>query len=215
MNDTAVVGELIEKNDAILPTVDSLVNDYRRGFVKTVEGILVMGKAVYEADSLNRDDKNKFYIEANLVKNSATSKKFKAIGEKYFLFQEKQDSLPLAWTSIYQLTKLSDEKFIEYIEDEKINPDKTGNEIRALVEGKKNSNPSSTKTVNQENKNEGWSLNEDTSDLLFHIRIKGDDTSKIQNLLKTLNDLAEEDVSVKGNEKFNVVRDLYAVRNGG
>lgn len=183
--------------------VDILVDDYRRGFGKTVEGILAMCKAVYESDSLGRKDEKKFYIEANLVKSSPTCKRFKAIGERYVLFQEKQDCLPSALSSIYELTKLSDEKFIEYVEDEKINPDKTCNEIKDLIGDRKPSENTRSKSSNKGSNNES-SLDDNSDDLIFQVRVKGDDLIKIRDLVNTINSLADNDVlGVNGNEKFN------------
>jgi len=194
--------------------VDKLVGHYNQGIGKTVQGILIMCKAVYDAYQIeNMSDQNKFFNNVNLDKNSSTCKKFKAIGEKYVQFEKIEKSLPPAWTSLYELTRLDDEKLINYIEEDKIHSKIKLFKIKELIDGKKSQ--SSSKSNNEESKFEGWGLNEDTSDLIVHVRIKGDNASRIQNLLKTLNDLAEVDVNVKGNDKFSVVRDLYAVRNGG
>jgi len=200
-NEMAVIngstGEVINFSKA-----DRLVDDYRRGFGKTVEGILAMCKAVYESESLSRKEEKKFYIEVNLVKSSSTCKKFKAIGERYVLFKEKQDCLPLAWTSIYELTKLSKEQFIEYVEDEKINPDKTGNEIRALVDDKKPS--SNIRSSNKGSNNNEPSLDDNSDDLIFQVRVRGDDLMKIKDLVNMINSLADNNVlGVNGNIKFN------------
>lgn len=202
-NEMAVINGGVTGEAIHFSKVDKLVDDYRRGFGKTVEGILAMCKAVYESGSLSRKDEKKFYIEANLVKSSSTCKKFKAIGEKYVLFQEKKDCLPLAWTSIYELTKLSDEQFIEYVENEKINPDKTGNEIRDLIGDRKPSENTRSKSSNKGSNNE-FSLDDNSDNLIFQVCVKGDDLIKIRDLVNMINSLADNDVlGVNGNEKFN------------
>ena len=196
--------------------VDKLVGHYNQGIGKTVQGILIMCKAVYDAYQIeNMSDQNKFFNNVNLDKSSSTCKKFKAIGEKYVLFEKIEKSLPPAWTSLYELTRLDDEKLTNYINDNKIHSKIKLSKIKELIGDKQSPSLSPSNPVNQKDTDEGWKLNEDTSDLIVHIRIKGDTASRIQDLLKTLNDLTDVDVSVKGNGKFSVVRDLYAVRNGG
>lgn len=73
---------------------------------------------------------------------SATIKKYVLIGENADKFRKYIDRIPSAWTTLYQLTQLSDDQFHQLMEHGKITPLSTGEEIKLLAnESKPKSKP--------------------------------------------------------------------------
>lgn len=191
--------EIID-NENLSPKVLELVSNYKTGIGKTVEGILAMSKSVSEALKIkNQKEKNVFFNEVNLDRNSSMAKKLKVIGDKYDLFLQNQNSLPPAWTSLYQLTKLEEDNLLKLIEDEVINPTITGTEINKLV------GYTPRESVKKALTNNILQL-ENKEDLEVKIQFKGKDYSKINDFLKSLKLLSQADVLiVKGNYVFNSI----------
>lgn len=192
-NETGLVIETIKIN-----SVEQLVSDYKTGVGKTVEGILRMSRAVFEASLLkNSKDKRTFFIEANLDINSSTHIKLKAIGERYDFFLKNQNSLPSSWTSLYLLTKIDEEKIIQFISEDSINSFVKGNELKQLVGVKPRLN--SNKIVISKARSV-----DDKEIIEFTIKFQGDQISKVISTIKSITKMVKknDDLNIEGNEKY-------------
>ena len=177
------------------------MSEYKTGIGKTVEGILRMSRAVFEASLLkNPKDKNTFFNEANLVKNSSTYIKLIAIGERYDFFLKNQNSLPSSWTSLYLLTKIDEEKIIQFITEDLIHSSVKGDELKELVGVKPrlNSNKILTSKVQSVEKN---------GNIEFTIKFQGERISKVESIIKTITEMVStnSDLDIEGNEKYRAL----------
>lgn len=185
----------VEKNTAVeLTDVESIVSRYISFYNKTIEGVLGMSKAVYDASRLNADQKDEFCLKTNLDEKSATFKKYVKIGKKYDLFFKHQDKLPPNWTSLYTISTLKDEVVDSLLENDEIHPNMTGIELKDLISKFTNTVlTSSTKSKYEK----------ETVDLVFDLRVTGESKKKLIPILKLLKELRSDDfIQIDGNEIF-------------
>lgn len=181
-------------NTVVVNEVDSIVSRYVGFYNKTVEGILGMSKAVFDASRLNADDRAEFCEKTNLDEKSSTYKKYVKIGNKYEVFFKHQDKLPPNWTSLYTITSLTDSVVEDLLDREEINPNMTGSELKTLVN--KFTNNGLPHKPNDKYKNE-------TVDVVFDLRFTGESKQKILPLLVLLKELRGDDlITIQGNENF-------------
>lgn len=195
-NQTTTIDNLTQKiieNTTMSTEVKELVSQYKTGIGKTVEGVLVMSKAVLEASCLtNHKDRNMFFIEANLDRNSSTCKKLKSIGERYDFFLKNQRSLPSAWTSLYLLTKLEENKFNGLVEREIINPMIKGKEILDIVGSK-------PRIIVKKDLSSNSSFFDNEEDISFKVTFKGDRISKVDSNIREIIEM------IKSNGELNII----------
>lgn len=108
--------------------MDNLIETYQTSTKNAVENILNMCIAVKEIDEkrkaklINDFDVMYFCATVSLERKSATYRKYRKIGEHAERFKKHMDSLPSAYSVLFQITTLDSEKFEEMIESEQINP---------------------------------------------------------------------------------------------
>lgn len=108
--------------------MDNLIETYQTSTKTAVENILNMCIAVKEIDEkckaklINDFDVTYFCATVSLDRKSATYRKYRKIGEHAERFKKHMDSLPSAYSVLFQITTLDPEKFEEMIESEQINP---------------------------------------------------------------------------------------------
>ena len=116
-----------------------LVKNYAETFcgfmTKTAENYLEMGRVVMEADkNLNKNDFKAFLFMVGVDKNSTTLRKLKSIGVKYDLLKANLNSLPSAWTTLYEISRLGNEKIEENIEKGLIHPRVEGVDVKVMID---------------------------------------------------------------------------------
>lgn len=197
----------IIENTTMSTEVKELVSQYKTGIGKTVEGILGMSKAVLEASFLtNHKDRNMFFIEANLDRNSSTCKKLKSIGERYDFFLKNQRSLPSSWTSLYLLTKLEENKFNGLVEREIINPMIKGKEILDIVGSK-------PRIIVKKDLSSNSSFFDNEDDISFKVIFQGDQISKVDSIIREIIEMIKSngELNIILNEKCKTVFDFELV----
>jgi hypothetical protein len=181
-------------NVVVLTDVESIVSRYIGFYNKTIEGVLGMSKAVFDASRLNADQREEFCQKTNLDEKSATFKKYVKIGKKYDVFFKYQDKLPPNWTSLYTISSLKDEVVDILLENDEITPNMTGLELKNLMSRYTDTVLTST-TKNKYEK--------EKVDLVFDLRLTGESKGKLLPLLKLLKELRSDDsIKIDGNEIF-------------
>jgi hypothetical protein len=192
MNNEIITTET--NNIVVLTDVESIVSRYIGFYNKTIEGVLGMSKAVFDASRLNADQREEFCQKTNLDEKSATFKKYVKIGKKYEVFFKYQDKLPPNWTSLYTISSLKDEVVNILLENDEITPNMTGLELKNLM----SRYTDTVLTSMTKNKYE-----KEKTDLVFDLRLTGESKSKILPLLKLLKELRSDDsIKIDGNEIF-------------
>jgi hypothetical protein len=93
-----------------------LVEKFNSFARKTAEGVLEMAKVVYEAKKLKESEFHKFCEIVGMSGSSSTVLKLIKIGEKYEFLIGHAEKLPANWTTVYELSKLTEEKIEELID---------------------------------------------------------------------------------------------------
>jgi hypothetical protein len=200
---TTEIVTTVNTNEIVETTkVETYVKNYRSYFNKSVEGILGMSKAVWDANRLTQADKDEFCKQTGLVEKESTYKKLLKIGTKYQLYINKQNNLPANWTTLYTLTSLTNEAIESAIEIGSIHADMTGLEAKALLpESNKK-----TKTTVKNNEETDPIENEDI--VIVNFKYSGDDMAKVKSLFEKLQKAAIVlGATCEGNKKFRTLFD--------
>lgn len=97
------------------------------------ENTIDMCEVFFQAKNSLGDEFATLCAAINYDVQSATIKKYVLIGENADKFRQYIDRIPSAWTTLYQLTQLSDDQFHQLMEHGKITPLSTGEEIKLLA----------------------------------------------------------------------------------
>lgn len=97
------------------------------------ENTIDMCEVFFHAKNSLGDEFATLCAAINYDVQSATIKKYVLIGENADKFRQYIDRIPSAWTTLYQLTQLSDDQFHQLMEHGKITPLSTGEEIKLLA----------------------------------------------------------------------------------
>lgn len=111
---TSVVGGLnlvVESKE-----ISILVEKFNTFARKTAEGVLEMGKVVYQAKRLKESEFHRFCEIVGMSGSSSTVQKLIKIGEKYEFLIGHAEKLPANWTTVYELAKLTEDKIEELID---------------------------------------------------------------------------------------------------
>lgn len=111
---TAVIGGL----NLVVETkeITVLVEKFNAFARKTAEGVLEMAKVVCEAKKLKESEFHKFCEIVGMSGSSSTVQKLTKIGEKYEYLIGHAEKLPANWTTVYELSKLTEEKIEDLID---------------------------------------------------------------------------------------------------
>lgn len=186
--------------------VDRIVERYISFFNKSVEGVLGMCKAVWDADQLDKDKIAEFCKKTNLESNKPTYKKLTKIGSKYDLFYKHQNKVPANWTTLYLISGLDNVEFERHIEEGKIYSDMTGQEAKALfpLSERKSSKSLTEQKTKTEQVTTEVEVNDDPNVLRFTFTYSGTDQFKIKDILSVILKTKESvDFVIDGNHKFN------------
>ena len=113
-------------------TINKLANSFNTAHQQSASGILKMCQIAYEARKMEKELFSLFCKRTSLG-NKSTISKLATIGEKYDFLMKNVNLLPNHWTTIYNLSLLSEEDFLENAELTLINPAMSGNESLSLI----------------------------------------------------------------------------------
>lgn len=113
--------------------VVKLVSDFRDFASKTAQGILEMARVVYEAKKLGKKEFKVFCQEIGYEASSSTIRKLNSIGEKYAFLKNHKNALPSSWTTIYQISRLTEEVIQSKIEEGVITPTLDGKGVTVAL----------------------------------------------------------------------------------
>jgi len=120
-------------NSLIPANVVELSKEFNTFAQKTAEGILAMGLTVVKAKRLPASDFESFCRLIRYEADSPALRKFEQIGRRYDALHKHADKLPSAWTTIYRLCALDDNKIDASIASGAISPAMKGNDLVALI----------------------------------------------------------------------------------
>lgn len=112
--------------------INDFVAQFNTLYAKTAESLIEMARIAYEAKQCGKSV-YAIFCERVMMKGDATMSKLVAIGKKYQSFKSHQEHLPSNWTTLYNLTRLSEEAFNEKCDSGDICPRLTGVESLALI----------------------------------------------------------------------------------
>ncbi len=122
--------EIITSNETA--KMETMVSEFNSAYRKSAEQILEMCRIAAEAKSMGKGI-YALFCERVMMKSDSMMGKFVTIGMRYNLFIEHQDQLPSQWTTLYNLTYLKDDEFIEKCLSGEINPNIGGAESLRLA----------------------------------------------------------------------------------
>ena len=121
-------------NNPIDEVVDALISEYRTIAKKNAENVLGLASTIYKVEAeLGGRYRQRFYAEVGLDENGSTVRKLRLIGERLPRFQPYLDVIPCAWTTLYALAALDEEKFKAVVESGVLHPFATMKKIDAVL----------------------------------------------------------------------------------
>lgn len=149
----------------------------------SVENLLEIGNIFYESkNNFTTSDYNEFLKETHYVEKSSTIRKWERIGRSYLKLKEVSDRLPPVFTTLYCLSKLSDDEFNILISTNVLTPSITTLEIEESLNKVKNQSKSLPKIVIEFQDTVSFGVVKEVDDLLQtysnYIVIKKNDEFK-------------------------------------
>ena len=149
----------------------------------SVENLLEIGNIFFESKTnFTTSDYNEFLKETHYVEKSSTIRKWELIGKSYLKLKEISDRLPPVFTTLYFLSKLSDEEFNTVITGEVLKPSVTTEEIETSLYKSSIKSKSVPKIVIEFNESVSFGVVKEIDDLLQgysnFIEIKKNDEVK-------------------------------------
>jgi len=96
--------------------ISVLVEKFNSFARKTAEGVLEMSKVVFEARKLKDSEFYRFCEIVGMNGSSSTAQKLIAIGKKYEYLIGYSEKLPPNWTTVYEVSKLTEEQIESLID---------------------------------------------------------------------------------------------------
>ena len=134
--------EIINDNtcEILTPKVQLYVDAYAMYYAKCADLILSLAETCYDAKkNLDKSEFKLFIKEVKLDSSNATLSKYLKIGSVSARFRKIEDRLPSAWTTIYNLSCLSNDEFNKVLPF--IYNDMTAKDIREILGKTNNSVP--------------------------------------------------------------------------
>ena len=112
-------------------SVVQLATDFKNYFVKSADNILEMARVVTQAyQDLKGQRYKEFCHLIGFETQSSTLKKLLKIGEKYDLLKKNINALPASWTTLYQISLISSDDIVKYVDSGIINPDLKAKDLK-------------------------------------------------------------------------------------
>lgn len=132
--------------------VNKYVEQFQQFARTTAEAIIEMGSVVHTAkQNLNKTEFTQFCTGIRYEDDSSAIRKLEQIGIKANTLRTHANQLPNTWTTIYQLTQLTDDVLEQAIDSGKVHLTMTGGEARKLVEMSNGSKTTAKKINSQSN----------------------------------------------------------------
>jgi hypothetical protein len=96
--------------------ISVLVEKFNSFARKTAEGVLDMAKVVFDARKLKDSEFYRFCEIVGMNGSSSTAQKLIAIGKKYDCLIGHSEKLPPNWTTVYEVSKLTEEQIESLID---------------------------------------------------------------------------------------------------
>lgn len=149
----------------------------------SVENLLEIGSIFFESKTnFTTTDYKEFLKETHYVEKSSTIRKWELIGKSYLKLREISDRLPPVFTTLYFLSKLSDEEFNSVVTSNVLTPSVTTEEIENLLNKSSVKSKSVPKIVIEFNESVSFGVVKEIDDLLQgytnFIEIKKNDEVK-------------------------------------
>lgn len=123
---------------------------------KTAESILNMAKVVWQMKSQkDAAEFDKFCALINCQPESSYIRKFIQIGKKFDFLIANADKLPSQWTTVYQISKLSNEAITTLMDKGAINPSLSGAAVARVLDANKSLDTPTKPTVSQKTVSNG------------------------------------------------------------
>ena len=114
--------------------IANYVTQFHSFLNKSAEAVLEMGKVVFNASkNLRKTDFEEFCTAVRLASSGSAISKLKKIGERYDRLAQYKECLPQAWTTLYHLARMNDQKFEENVQQRLIHQTMTANELRIIA----------------------------------------------------------------------------------
>jgi hypothetical protein len=115
--------------------VIQLAQDFKSYFVKTADNILEMARITTKANLELKGQRYKDFCHLiGFETQSSTLRKLIKIGEKYDLLKKNINSLPASWTTLYQISLISSDDIVKYVDVGLINPDLKSRELKSITD---------------------------------------------------------------------------------
>ena len=112
-------------------SVVQLATDFKNYFVKSADNILEMARVVTQASQDLKGQRYKDFCHLiGFETQSSTLKKLLKIGEKYDLLKKNINALPASWTTLYQISLISSDDIVKYVDNGIINPDLKAKDLK-------------------------------------------------------------------------------------
>lgn len=112
-------------------SVVQLATDFKNYFVKSADNILEMARVVTQASQDLKGQRYKDFCHLiGFETQSSTLKKLLKIGEKYDLLKKNINALPASWTTLYQISLISSDDIVKYVDSGIINPDLKAKDLK-------------------------------------------------------------------------------------
>jgi hypothetical protein len=110
-----------------------LVLQYKEFARKSAECVLKLAGIVAKASELPEQELRAFCDEVGLEREGSTYRKLRAIGERIDRFEPHAERVPYAWTTLYELAKLSDEEFERVLRSNRLSRTMTAKDLASIV----------------------------------------------------------------------------------
>lgn len=172
--------------------VIQLAQDFKSYFVKTADNILEMARITTKANLELKGQRYKNFCHLiGFETQSSTLRKLIKIGEKYELLKKNINSLPASWTTLYQISLISSDDIVKYVDGGLINPDLKSKELKSITDPSLKSSTKSKTVPNRTVQKGGFEfkvvLSKQPSDKI---------TQKIQKILNECENLDSAEVQV-------------------
>ena len=149
---------------------------------KSAQNVLEMCRVVYQAHKdLKKSAFDRFCRAIGNDNHGSTISKMRKIGERYDFLKPYSDRLPSAWTTLYHLARLDEEKFAKAIEEGMITPSMGAKTISEI-----NPRPKKVQEVQP-----GWKFNPSTGRVSVQLPKEWNEKDR-QGLLDRLNFVIED-----------------------
>lgn len=120
--------------DIVNPKVTHFVERYRFYAKASAENIIQLATTLVEAGrELSQTELTAFCKEIGVNQKSSTYRKLTHIGLNATRFDDHLDRLPTAWTTVYNLSKLSEHDFEKVVANDNFSPTMTAKSINEIV----------------------------------------------------------------------------------